>query len=163
MSELLKKINPKFVMGKKITAPEEKTELYKVFGIARSVKSGEGDYGPWTAFLGQFEVIRTIDQKSFSGIKLFLPEPMSTLMAEKLRMPEVSELQFAVSVNLVPSDTPIGYEYTCTPIIDADQADPLADLRNRMTALLPSPEAEKEPEASPEAGKEKGKGKGTGK
>ena len=139
MSEMIKKISAKNVMETRIKPPEEATELFKVFGIARGTRSGEGDNGPWTSLIGGFEAIRTHDGKVFKAPQVFLPEPVNSLMAEKLREESVNELQFAVVVGLKPSDTPIGYEYTCSTIVDADDADPLAALRDQVFKALEAP------------------------
>lgn len=135
MTELLKKISAKNVMETRIKAPDKATDLYTVIGIARGTRSGEGDNGPWTALIGGFEATRISDGKVFQSPQVFLPDPMNAMLAEKLRQDDVNEIEFAVMVGYKPKDVPCGYEYTCSTLIDADQADPLADLRNKVLAL----------------------------
>ena len=139
MATLLKKIAPKNVMERKMKAPEKAEMLYTVFGIARTTRSGEGDNGPWTALVGNFEAVRTEDGAVFKGVQLFLPEPLNSIMADKLREEDVEEIQFAVNIGIKPSETPIGYEYTCETVVDADEADPLAQLRTQALPQLTAP------------------------
>ena len=137
-AELVRKLSPKTVLEKKVEAPSKATPLYRVYGIARGVRSGESQFGIWTALVGSFEAIRIDDGAVFAGIQCFLPEPMNGMIADKLRHDsETKEVQFAVEVGIKPSDVPVGYEYTSKPIVDVEQADALAGLREKVA--LPAP------------------------
>ncbi len=47
-------------------------------------------------------------------------------------------VQFAYEIGVKPTDSPIGYEYVTTPIVEPGGADPLADLRSKLPKL-PAP------------------------
>jgi hypothetical protein len=109
------------------------------------------------------------DGRVFAAPQCFLPEPMASMLAEQLdqliqdtddqdkpifvdgkpkMVRAVDSLEFAFQIGVKATKTPIGYEYTTSPIVKPGGADPLADLRTRIPALQ-APEPAK-PEAAPE-------------
>ena len=104
--------------------------LGTVMGIARSVKSGDHDFGPWTKLVGQFEA-HTHDGRTVQSPHCILPEPIQTMIAESLADDATDSVQFAVHVNMVAADTAVGYEYQTETVVDTGRADPLADLRSK--------------------------------
>lgn len=136
--ELVRKITNKVLYGEKPKAPEKEMSLATVFGIARGVKSGESNNGPWMALTGSFEA-HTYDGRRLQSPVCFLPDPLNSALAEQLASDDVESVQFATEVLIVPSDVPIGYEYRTKMQVEPSGADPLADLRNRALNL-PAPE-----------------------
>ena len=154
--ELLRKISSKTVIGK-VAKPKKQTPLFHVYGIAHKVRSGNSDMGPWTALIGRFEAVRISDGQSYAAPQCFLPEPMSSMIAEQLLMTEdvvdadgksvtdadgvqrtknlVDSIRFSLEIGVKKSDSPVGYEYTTKPHLDPSEQDALADLRK----LLPAP------------------------
>ena len=148
MSNLIRKISAKSICGK-ITAPKKATPLYVCLGIATKTKSGQSDFGEWTALVGQFEATNISDGVVSQAPQCFLPEPLNSMLAESLMELDDddnrvnSSVQFAVEVGIKPSDVPIGYEYTTKEIVEADTADPLAALRDAAVKSLPAPAKKK--------------------
>lgn len=125
--------------------------LYRIFGQASGIRKGESDNGPFTALTGRFEAVIVaadpetgeVDQKTFASPECFLPEPMNAMIADELDRRdangkrEVQSLEFAFEVGVKAAKTSVGYEYTCTPLIERQGADPLAAMREKIAALPP--------------------------
>ncbi len=149
--EMLKKISPKTVMGEKITAPLEAGHLFRVVGVCSGLKTGQSNFGEWVAFTGEFNVERN-DGKRFYGTKLFLPDPVQTLLVTAVKglADKSSLVEVALDVGIKPSDAPIGYEYTCSPLVEVAASTPLQALMERIgatpvgqTPALPAPKDER--------------------
>lgn len=104
--------------------------LYRVFGMASDVKHGESQYGPYTEFRGQFRALNLHTGEEYQAGKCFLPVVASNLLEGILT--SVDAAQFAFDIGVKEADTQIGYEYTVTPLIAADEADPLTALANSL-------------------------------
>lgn len=155
MSELIRKISAKTVVGK-IQKPEKATSLFHVFGIARSVRTGESNYGPWVALIGQFEATNLETGETFVAPQCFLPEPIGSMMAAQVQNEDTESVQFGLEVGIKPADTAVGYEYTSKALVESKEADPLADLRAKMPALeAPKETASKAEERKAAASKKK--------
>lgn len=135
--ELLKKIVTKSIIGdpKKFLVSLDDGEtcvLYRVYGTANGVRSGENTNGPWMGFSGQFEAMVVDEngemQAHYGAPQCFLYEPMTSMLADKLR--ESDSVDFAVEVLLKRSDSSItGYEYIVKPLLEMQENDSLAHLR----------------------------------
>lgn len=148
-TEVLRKISAKTVMAgasQKIgdfAKNKNATGIFQVYGMAHKVRRGESDNGPWLGLVGRFEAVRIEDGETFAAPQCFLPEPMSSMIAEELDVEDGPDsVQFAFEIGVKKSDSPVGYEYTTKPVIEAGGADPLADLRKQLPAL-PKPKAKK--------------------
>ncbi len=140
-ASLLRKISPRTVIAEKIgsLAPKEgeaPIDLLKVFGVATGTKTGETQYGDWTALTGMFEAVRVSDGARFQGGTCFLPGAagemlIGALQAAKVKDPDAS-VHFAVMIGvkgITKRDGTAGYEFTTREIVKVQQADALADLR----------------------------------
>lgn len=123
--------------GSKPKMPEGESRMFlgNVFGIARSVKTGDSDYGPWTKLVGAFEA-HTHDGRVMQSPQCILPEPMQGMIAEQLADENTESLQFSVNVYMQEADTATGYEYITETVIESDAADPLADLRAQSAKAI---------------------------
>lgn len=143
--------------------------LFEVYGHAHSVKRGSSDFGGYVALIGRFEAVNitkdadgNTDGRIFAGPQCYLPEPMQSMLAEQLEATEnekdsdgkpvlvdgkpktrrvVDSLEFAFRIGVKATNSPIGYEYTTSPIVKPGGADPLADLRKKIPALTGPAEA----------------------
>lgn len=125
--------------------------LFRIFGQATGIRKGESDNGPFTALTGRFEAVSVaadpetgeVEDKVFASPECFLPEPMNAMIADELDRRdasgkrEVQSLEFAFEVGVKAAKTSVGYEYTCTPLIERQGADPLLALRNKVAELPP--------------------------
>jgi hypothetical protein len=146
----VRKLSAKTIMGKikKDWIPEKgSTPLFQVIGQTYGIREGEGEYGKWTALVGTFEAINLKTGEFFSGPECFLPEPFNSMIANQLKGEgAVKAVDFAFEVGLKPPgpDSTVQYEYTCKPINDPKQGDPLKELRARLPkfAALPAPDSD---------------------
>lgn len=186
--QIIRKISARHVVGNvRAIAPRENQDgslprdvvpLFRVFGQASGVKSGESDNGPWTGLTGRFEAVSLVPDPdtgeikgdSFTAPQCFLPEPTNSMIADELKREDangkrvVESLEFAFEVGVKAAKTSIGYEYTCVPLMERAGADPLSALRDKIAALPPPkrPAQLEDKSAGKEvapAGKAAGKGK----
>lgn len=156
-TQLLKKMSPKTILGevKKYIFDKETGEIHKdgtkftlakIFGKAHGVKTGQSDHGEWVAFLGAFGAIVT-DEKGeiineYRSPKVFLPEPMQTMLAAALH--EADTVEFAVELGIeCDSTSATGYTYTVNPIVEVKESDALAHLRDQSMGKLTAPPTKK--------------------
>lgn len=181
--QLLKKMSVKSILGNVLAAfavnettkqPNlgDKKVLFRVFGIANSSKTGTSNFGEWTSFKGLFEAIILETGEVLRSSDLFLPE-----VATDALLPVVAKnvedggngVRFAMDIGAVivadrTNPLVMKYEYTCAPVIDVAQDDPLAAFKAVLPALpaptkpkqaaLPGTDdsataGEKDPEAGP--------------
>lgn len=137
--QLIKKLGSKQILGnvggfvrEKLhndhNADGETVKAYTMFGIASGVKTGASTYGEWTAFTGQMEAVNHFTGENFAASQAFVPEPLQTMMVGTLRENDSIEFAFTVSVKR-RDDLERGYEYIVEPLVQAQQADPLAHLK----------------------------------
>lgn len=126
--------------------------VMRVIGESRGYKTGNTAFGEFVAFSGQFRATNMANGEIFTGPNLFLPDVVSGLMRAQHDSAE-GPIEFAFDIGVQPANTPHGYEYTVTPLIEPTASDPLAMLEAKLTANAPAlsfnkpePEAEKETE-----------------
>ena len=146
MSSLIRKISAKTVCGKiEKPVPVKGKPLFIVGGIANKVKTGDSQFGTWTALVGQFEATNIDTGEVFIAPQCFLPEPMNGMIAASLEMVDEDDkrinqsVQFAVEVGVKFAENQIEYEYTAKEIMKSDAADPLASIREQISKALPAP------------------------
>lgn len=138
--EILRRMTSKFICGDELQAPENQVDLYTVYGAATDIVSGEGAYGPWQGLAGRFEACRISDGKMFASMKCFVPEPMGSILCEKVSdLGEGEKVEFAIIVGIKPADSKTGYEYTCSPVVSPEASSELSVLRSQALAALPAP------------------------
>lgn len=152
--KLLKKITVKTVHGKKLDpfgADEamgaERTVL-TVYGRADKAEPGEntlpsGDISSYVKFRGDFIAFPGAmgeGDKTRSGV-MILPDVAGDLLASMCNREGANAVNFGFLIGIKKTDTPIGYEYFATPLIESEEdADPLAAIAQQVTAKLPAPE-----------------------
>lgn len=149
MTQYVKKLSAKTIIGKIPVPKEGKYErLFTIIGSAESVRMGESNFGPWTAFLGEFEAVNIQTGEVFKGSQAFVPEPAESMIAAKLRETDEEgkrahtsvEFAFEVGVKGIIFADRETYEYTVKPLVEAQQSDKLSALRDAAKAALPAPE-----------------------
>lgn len=140
--QIVNKLSAKKVCGT-LSKPEKKTAILQVFGIATGIKTGESQFGPWTALTGAFRATRHVDGEVFQSGTCYLPAMGTEMIVPMLKKEGVDGLEFAFNIGIVPSDKPIGYEYYVEPMLEAKENDPLELLAKRVSqAALPAPSAD---------------------
>lgn len=143
--ELLNKITLKAMECQPKKAPEAAQDLVVVYGTVRDTKLTTTNYGESFRLIGDFEAQRIADGKTFRAAALFLPRVIESLMVDAItRMRkdgnEDVALEFAVKIGIKPSNSNVGYEWTVTPLVNMQESDALAHLRDAVLKALPAPE-----------------------
>ena len=155
--EILKKITVKNCHGKKLAAFDADAEIgttrpvLTVYGRADKFEEGEntlpsGDISQYIRFKGSFAAYAGAmnDGTEFRSGVLIIPDVAAQMLAGLLAPEDVQSVNFGFQLNIRKTETPIGYEYTATPLMeDASDTDPLAAIAKQVTAALPAPKAEK--------------------
>ena len=132
----VKKLTTKIIVGKKIGKIEARQALYSIIGVATGLKSGESNYGAWTALVGRFEAERTADGTLFSAPLVLLPEECSGAIIQAVRLAGGIGIEFAFSVAVEPTLTSPGYVYDIATVVSPRRNDMLASLRSTLQAYL---------------------------
>lgn len=124
--------------------------LGRVVGLGKGLKTGESNYGPWTAILGDFQISGYAGNgkdKTYRTGQLFLPEVVENMVA-----PEVANLErgasviFAFDIGIIKdANSSTGYVYTAAFVKEPAENDPLALLTKEVAALPAPGTPEKEP------------------
>jgi hypothetical protein len=150
-----KKLSMKVLAGNikaavKSLANGESVDLARVVGIARGTKTGESQFGPWTALTGDFIAESLHGDKAGNRYRtgtLFLPDVALDLVlphVEGLAKGDGVELAFKLSAE-ANEDANHGYVYGAEFLTEPEENDPLEALAAKA---LPAP-AEKEAEKAP--------------
>lgn len=151
--ELLRKITNKTVLGKEFlqATPKEPTKLYTLYGVISGYQAGTTEYGEFLKFKGDFKAKVAHDGKEFRAPACIVPVPMDNVLAgmydaavKEMVDPETGELpsgkrpqcQFAVEIGYKPGDTPTGYEWTVTPLMEMQENDAIVALENQLKSGL---------------------------
>ena len=152
-TKILKKLTVKTVQGKKLEPfgtddpVGAERPVMTVYGRADGLQGGtntlpNGDVSEFVKFKGHFAAYAGemgAGDEYRSGI-LIMPEVASTLLESQLSRDGVTSVQFGFVISIKKTETTVGYEYVATPLMeDASDADPLAALRDQMTARLEAP------------------------
>jgi len=127
MTSLMTKISPKNICGplKGLVSEQEPTkDLFILAGIAHDTFTGTTQYGNYIGFNGNFIAEKSDTKERFTAGKCFVPPQFENLLVAQLEKGEPS--QFKILVGIKFSDNKIGYEFTCTPLIE--QENPVAAL-----------------------------------
>jgi len=139
---LIKKISVKTVCGniKKMIASQPEGEeksvpVMRAYGTATRTQTGEGDNGPWVAFVGQFKAVNLLDGVEYTSGKMFLPDVASDLLEGALGAAENNNVEFAFDIIAVPDEaSATGYVYQAESLIEPEKDDTFS----RMEKTLPT-------------------------
>jgi len=152
---IVKKIATKTVLGGPTNIRKmEDGPIMRIMGIMRGTQTGEGDNGPWTAFIGNFQAVNLTTGEIFVAAKAFLPGAAGEMIEQAWNAAQEGEnpaenLKFAFDIKKLTDDTSaVGYIYTAVPLVEAKEDDPLAALASTLPPLpqlaLPAPQPEPE-------------------
>lgn len=145
MARRMGKLSTKTIVGKitdaMIPEGEGLVPLYDVAGIARAMRTGESQYGPWVSFLGFGRAKRHSDGRVFDGDEVFLPAIAAGRVEAYLRTNPGVEVQYFYRVALKRGETQ-RYEYVVEALGEEADADPLAGLiaKGEPTPAIAAPE-----------------------
>jgi len=143
--QLVKKISTKTIVGKitRDMIPAKGTKyLFRIMGSAVGTKVGESNYGGFIGFRGNFKAVKVDDQTVVRSAVAFLPAMATDLLLAAVEGNEAGGgVQFAFDVGIKAGDTPTGYEYVVTPLVEAQDS---MDQLEASLPKLPSPKTKKE-------------------
>ncbi len=138
--KLLSKISIKAVYGnidiKKLTEVGE-MPLVRIMGIANGTKTGQSNFGEWTAFTGNFKAINLETGADYRSGKAFIPAIAENLVVGALGDANADSVQFAFDIGVKSVKDRQGkdsYEYTVTPLVEAADNDPLSELEKKVSS-----------------------------
>jgi len=136
MSEnIIKKLSIKTLIGAMKKPPEGETvTLCRFAGIAKATKTGESNFGPWTALVGDFAGINLETGEVTRSPVLFAPEIMMQMI-----LPEVeagNTVDFVFDITATGDKTvAVGYRYGLKTVRAPSENDPLKALLATIPAL----------------------------
>ncbi len=142
MSEMLRKLTLKncgFDVATIKLALEGKrsVELVKIAGVTTKAQPGQTDKGEYLKLIGEFRAVNLISGEVFEAGVCLLPNFISDRIAGALQVSEQVEFALAIGAKVNPGSV-TGYEFTCTPLVEAAPSDRLANLleSSGMTSTL---------------------------
>lgn len=164
---IVRKLSVKSLVGnmKSIVKPMANgTEfsVVRVAGLAKGLKHGESNYGPWTSVIGDFVAEPLVGEgvgKRVRAGTLFLPDVALNLIVPAVDgLGKGESVQFAFELTvIVNDDISGGYEYGAKTLIEAQENDPLELL---VAKALPDPAAPETAPAVEDKAEEKAAAKG---
>lgn len=145
--------NPSRVKNEKDAkgAPVTSLDLVRIYGIASSLvfKTDPKTGDIQVAVAGNFEGVNLQSGEVYRAGVLWLPGGIQELLINSVDTgakdgngkPVYQDVKFGFTIAAVPASNPIGYSYTAEQLIDAQQNDPLAELRSSLPEMpaLPAP------------------------
>lgn len=151
--KLLKKITVKTVHGKRLEPFAKEDDVgtervvMTVYGRCDSGTEGQntlpsGDISDYVKFKGSFAAFagEMGEGDEYRSGVCILPEVAASLLHSLIAAEDVTAVNFGFVIAIKKTETPIGYEYTATPLMeDAADTDPLAAIASQVQAKLPKP------------------------
>jgi hypothetical protein len=109
--------------------------VMRAYGVATRTVTGEGDNGPWTAFIGQFKAVNLLDGVEYTSGKMFLPGVASDLLEGELGSAENNSVEFGFDIIAVPDESSAtGYVYQAESLIEPEKDDTFSRLEQAIPA-----------------------------
>jgi hypothetical protein len=126
------------------SATEQKQAVCRILGKIKDITPVDGTHGTSMKFMGIFEATNLITGEITRGPNLFVPEVVEGILtAEVEKAKEADEnaaIGFGIDITIQANESPIGYKFGATPVIESKQEDPFADLKAMVKTPLPKPE-----------------------
>lgn len=109
---------------------EEDALIATLYGRCTEKKVGTSDYGDFIRFKGEFEAVNAESGETFRAGNMIVPGVLEGLLDSAITADENNAVDFAVEVWVEPSDRGnTGYTYSIKPLIQPEESDALAQLR----------------------------------
>ncbi len=110
------------------TARLEAQECYTIIGFVDGIEEGlHPTNGEWTKLKGNFEATNSKTGEVFVSSSAFLPTIVNELVAAVIK--QGGSVRFAYRIGTRPVETPTGYEYTVSELIEAAPVDVIEEIR----------------------------------
>lgn len=140
----LKKLTPKDIVGYGVSdfafkVPESRTMLYTVYGAADKFSTKGTQYNEGQKLLaGRFEAVRLIDNVTFEGSNLYLPdndvqEGIAQAIKDQRDNGVLDPVEFAYIVGFQKGKSPTGYTWIVDALTDTKTQDALSSVRNLVS------------------------------
>jgi hypothetical protein len=132
---IVKKLSIKTILGRKPKAPAEgKIDwLCQIIGVATGVKTGNSNFGDWTALMGSFQGLNMETGDISRSGQCFLPDVALNLITAALLNKDARGIEFAFNIGVKEdSKSTTGYVYVCEPVLEASENDPLEMLTKKL-------------------------------
>jgi hypothetical protein len=132
--------------AKKVLNSEQPIKVMRVYGQAVGTKTGDSNFGPWTALVGQFKAAHPETGEVSEASTLFLPDVALVPLQVALAQEGARGVMFAMDIFVKASTNtkPGGsvYEYSFENVLPPADNDPIKALEDKINALaLPAPDA----------------------
>ena len=119
---------------------KSETAVMRIFGVTRGYVTGEGAFGPFLKFVGEFKAIDLGSGEEAIGSAAYLPSPIDALLAVQIdalkQDGKAVSVEFAFDIAAKPSEkAATGYEYVVHSLTETRVSDPLALLSSTVAAL----------------------------
>lgn len=144
--KIISKISVKTVWGSKPDAPtkDKGTEaqwLMQIIGQATGFTTGDTDKGNWVKLIGAFQATNLETGELFRSGACFLPNVALNLIMGELKAAETQSVAFGFRIGVIRDEaSATNYVYTCDPIGEVFEHDPLQPLIEKMKANPPEAE-----------------------
>jgi hypothetical protein len=134
--QILKKMSIGAINGvrKGFKDVKETRFVARIMGIAQSVQVEDGALGTYRKFTGEFKGINA-DGEEFVSAVCYLPAPVDSLLASHMASNDGAAVNFAFDISIAPNDSPIGYEYVVSTLLETKPSNPLAELMSKVAPL----------------------------
>ena len=115
--------------------PEDGTPIpiLRAYGLVSGTKEGEGDYGPFCAFLGTFEAENLSSGQRFRAAKLFLPNEAEEMVQGSLASANGGKVKIGFDIEVsYDADASTKYVYHVTPLVDEGEGDVLREMAESL-------------------------------
>lgn len=117
--------------------------VMRVYGRVKTATQGQGTYGPYTKFGGEFEAVNLLDGNKFRSTALCLPAMGEQMVNDMLESREDKDtwVQFGIDVTVEYNNSAKGgtkFSYGITPLMQQSSAKD--DLLSKLGAELPEPQ-----------------------
>ena len=125
---LVSKISAKSVGLDVKLARTEVQEAYIIIGWATEIEEGmHQTNGEWTKLKGNFEATNSKTGDVYVSTNAFLPAVVNDLVAKAIK--DGGEVKFAYRIGTKPMDSTVGYEYTVSPLVEAEPVSIIEEIR----------------------------------
>lgn len=123
---------------------KQATMLATIFGRCTAKEAGSSDHGEYVKFKGEFEGFNVSNGESYRANVMIVPKILEGLLDQAIVLDEVNAVDFAVEIWAEPNEKSItGYSYGVKPLIEPEESDALAQLReiskSKMTQFIAAP------------------------
>lgn len=142
---LVKKLSAASIGVDLKSAKDTEQEAYTIIGHATEIEQGShATNGEWTKLKGNFEATNSKTGEVFVSSSAFLPSVVNDLVAAAIK--QGGTVKFAYRIGTKPNKTPIGYEYTVSPLIEPEPVDVIEEIRAQAglsVAAIAAPKSSK--------------------